>query len=256
MLINLALNARDAMSQGGRLDLATRRVELLEDAAALGLSPGCYVRVTVVDTGCGIAPEHIERIFDPFFTTKDVGKGTGLGLAVVHGAVRAAHGAIRVVSHPGEGASFSIWLPAASRVSSSTNRVVRAPRALRVLLVDDEQLVLSVVGQLLQACGATVHSFEDPVRASTWFAGGGLEVDLALLDGNMPRMTGWQLATRLREARPDLRVVALTGAATPEAIAAWHAAGVIHLLHKPVSREQLAEMLLRVGDESVVGPAD
>jgi signal transduction histidine kinase/ActR/RegA family two-component response regulator len=256
MLINLALNARDAMSQGGRLDITTRRVELLEDAATLGVSPGCYVRVTVSDTGCGIADADIERIFDPFFTTKEVGKGTGLGLAVVHGAVRAAHGAIRVNSHPGKGASFGIWLPAASRVSSSTNRVVRKPRTMRVMLVDDEKLVLNVVGQLLQACGATVHSFEDPLQAGTWFASGGLEVDLALLDGNMPGMTGWQLATRLREARPDLRVVALTGAATPEAIAAWHAAGVNRLLHKPVTREQLAEMLLQVDDDAGVVGAD
>ncbi|MBN8525232.1 MAG: response regulator [Planctomycetes bacterium] len=254
MLINLALNARDAMGQGGRLELATRRIDVQEDARSLGLEPGWHIRITVADTGIGIAPEHIERIFDPFFTTKDVGKGTGLGLSVVHGAVRSAHGAIRVASRVGEGTTFTIWLPASDRVSSAHVPVVRAPRALRVMLVDDEQLVLSVVGQLLEACGATVHSFDDPLRASTWFAGNGNDVDVALLDGNMPGMTGWQLAIRLREARPDLRVVALTGAATAEATAAWHAAGVNRLLHKPVTREQLAETLLQVGGEATPTP--
>jgi signal transduction histidine kinase/ActR/RegA family two-component response regulator len=256
VLINLALNARDAMPQGGRLEIVTERIDVVEDAAALGIAPGCYVRIMVGDSGCGIAAEHLERIFDPFFTTKDVGKGTGLGLSVVHGAVRVAHGAIRVESRPGAGTRFRIWLPASNRSSSSSIPIIRPSHGKRVMLVDDERLVLSVVGKLLEACGATVHSFDDPAQAGTWFASHGMEVDLALLDGNMPGMTGWQLATRLHEARPDLRVVALTGAATAEAIAAWHAAGVSRLLQKPMTRDQLSDMLAQATDAPAADDAD
>ncbi len=242
-LINLALNARDAMPEGGELEIATARVELAEEAERLGVPRGVYVRVSVHDTGLGIPPEHLERIFDPFFTTKPLGKGTGLGLSVVHGAVHAARGAIRVESHPGEGTVFRLWLPAASRVSSSQEPVVRSIVGLEVMLVDDEPVVLEVVGSLLRVCGATVHEFADPLAAGSWFAGHADDVGLALLDGNMPGLTGWQLAVRLREARPELVIVALTGAATAEAQAAWREAGVRRVLQKPVTRAQLQSVL-------------
>ena len=250
VLINLALNARDAMPDGGRLEITSERVELASDAGRLGVTPGAYVLVTVRDSGQGIAPEHLERIFDPFFTTKPLGKGTGLGLAVVHGAVHAAQGAMRVESQVGQGTAFRLWLPATSGTSSTSIPVSGSIAGLTVLLVDDEAVVLEVVGALMRACGATVHEFTEPAAASAWFAGHADEVSLALLDGNMPGLTGWQLAVRLREARPDLRVVALTGAATAEALAAWRAAGVGRVLQKPVNRAQLQAVLTEAREAS------
>jgi signal transduction histidine kinase/ActR/RegA family two-component response regulator len=242
VLINLALNARDAMPQGGKLRIATRRAATGE-TGGLGLPAGDYALVEVADTGSGIAPEHLERIFDPFFTTKELGKGTGLGLAVVHGLVNGSGGAIRVTSRPDEGTRFRIWLPTAGRASSSSVQAAQPASAPRVLLVDDEPVVLDVIGQLLEACGARVHQFDSPTAASAWFSGHPNDVDLAMLDGNMPELAGWQLARRLREARPGLRIVAMTGAATTEARAAWQAAGVSELLHKPVRRDRLLAVL-------------
>ena len=251
ILVNLALNARDAMPQGGQLVISTALEELQSDAGRLGLAPGTFVRISVADSGSGIAPEHLERIFDPFFTTKEIGKGTGLGLSVVHGAVTAAHGAIRVSSTIGEGSVFRIYLPAAPRILQHTSLPAGVPlRKLHVMLVDDETVVLDVVSQLLRSCGATVEQFDDPVRASAWFADNGLGIDLALLDGNMPGQSGWQLATQLKEARPELRIVALTGAATAEAQAAWLAAGITRVLQKPITREQILAVLAAVGEIS------
>ncbi len=240
-LINLALNARDAMPEGGRLEITSERIVV--QGGEHGLPQGPYVMVAVHDNGQGIAPEHLERIFDPFFTTKPLGKGTGLGLSVVHGAVHAAHGAVRVESQLGKGSVFRLWLPAGNATSSSQIPVQGTITGLSVLLVDDEPVVLEVVGALLRASGAEVHGFTDPAEAGAWFASHAAEVSLALLDGNMPGLTGWQLAVRLHEARPDLRIVALTGAATTEAEASWRAAGVPTILQKPVTRAQLQAVL-------------
>ncbi len=244
-LVNLALNARDAMPDGGRLEISSERA-IVAVGEAGGLAPGHYVVVAVRDSGQGIAPEHLERIFDPFFTTKPLGKGTGLGLSVVHGAVHAAQGAVRVESDLGKGSVFRLWLPAGNATTSSQIQAQGTIAGLSVLLVDDEPVVLEVVGALLRASGAEVHGFADPAEAGAWFASHASEVALALLDGNMPGLTGWQLAVRLREARPDLRIVALTGAATSEAEASWRAAGVPHILQKPVTRNQLQAVLAEV----------
>jgi signal transduction histidine kinase/ActR/RegA family two-component response regulator len=240
-LINLALNARDAMPEGGQLVISSELAQL--EAGEHGLPRGGYVVVAVRDTGQGIAPEIRERIFDPFFTTKPLGQGTGLGLSVVHGAVHAAQGAVRVESQPGTGTVFRLWLPAGT--ATTTNRIPAAGSiaGMRVLLVDDEPVVLAVVGELLRASGAEVHAASDPAEAGAWFASHAAEVSLALLDGNMPGLTGWQLAVRLREARPNLPIVALTGAATSEAEASWRAAGVTHILQKPATRAQLQAVL-------------
>ena len=204
----------------------------------------------MVDTGSGIAAEHLERIFDPFFTTKEIGKGTGLGLSVVHGAVTAAHGVVRVASQPDAGTTFRIYLPAGPRAVLPAVRPPGQAGPLRIMLVDDERVVLDVVGQLLQSCGATVEPFDEPGKAAAWFAGNGLGIDLAILDGNMPGMTGWQLAAQLKEVRPELRIIALTGAATAEAQAAWLASGITRVLQKPVTREQVMAMLAGIGDTS------
>jgi signal transduction histidine kinase/ActR/RegA family two-component response regulator len=245
LLINLALNARDAMPHGGRIEIATRRLAVAPDeAAGLGLPPGAYVLIAVSDSGAGIPPEVLPRIFEPFFTTKGPGKGSGLGLAVVHGIVTSARGAIRCDSRPGEGARFSVWLPAGSAESTRVHRKESAKRGLRVLLVDDEEPVLRVIEGLLAAVGASVIAIGEPARAEAWFLDHADEIDAVILDGNMPGIAGWQLAARLREIRDELPIIALTGAATDEAVQAWRAAGVERVLHKPVTRAQLEDALV------------
>ncbi|HAT09250.1 MAG TPA: hypothetical protein DCS97_01325 [Planctomycetes bacterium] len=245
VVVNLALNARDAMPQGGRLDITTRIILLAEGAEqkVLGLAPGKQVVIEVSDTGNGIPAERLERIFDPFFTTKDVGKGTGLGLAVVHGVVTRSKGAIRVESTVGKGTRFRIWLPVAADQPTERAPLRRPVAGLRILLVDDEEQIGQVIRRLLEACGCQVALFHDSNVVGAWFADHQDEVDVAMLDGNMPGLSGWQLAAHLLEQRPELPVIALTGAATSEALTAWHASGVTRVLTKPLGREQLQRVL-------------
>lgn len=247
VLVNLALNARDAMPQGGTLAIASARRRLGPDeAAALGLpAPGEWVQISVRDSGSGIPPEILERIFDPFFTTKPPGQGTGLGLSVVHGIVSAAGGAVRVESRVGEGTTFHLWLPPGAEAPARRRTTVVQGVLLgrTVLLVDDDQVVRLAVRELLRSLGAGVVAFADPREAESWFLDHSDEIHAALIDGDMPQLPGWQLAARLRDARPDLRIVALTGARTPEAEAAWQAAGVSAILEKPVTSVQLAAAL-------------
>jgi CheY-like chemotaxis protein len=247
VLINLALNARDAMPDGGRLSFTTAS-ERLDGARAaeLGVSAGDYVSIEVADTGQGIAREHLDRIFEPFFTTKELGKGTGLGLSVVHGVVRGAGGAVCVDSVVGRGTRFSLWLPATERTASVVRTPLPMADGLRVLLVDDDPIVLDVVGTMIEACGCSATRFSDPDEACAWFAAHALAIDVAVLDGNMPRLSGWQVAARLIELRPDLPVIALTGAATPDAREEWRTAGVPRVLAKPVTREVLTAVFAEI----------
>jgi CheY-like chemotaxis protein len=247
VLVNLILNARDAMPEGGRLRVTTRRQRIeAEEARAWDCKPGAGVQLMVEDSGCGIAREHREHIFEPFFTTKGVSKGTGLGLSIVYGTVRGLGGGIQVESEPGRGTIMRLWLPEAPAATIMKTPPPMAPAHHRILLVDDDPVVLAVVRELLNAGGCSVIPFGDPTAAAAWYAAHPGDADLALLDGNMPSLTGWQLAERLRAVRPDLPILALTGQATAEAVQAWHAAGVTHILQKPVTRDALNRELAAI----------
>ncbi|MCS6970014.1 MAG: ATP-binding protein [Planctomycetes bacterium] len=248
ILVNLALNARDAMPNGGQLEFSCRRVQVEgSEAQKLDLVPGDWVRISVRDTGTGIPPHILDRIFDPFFTTKPIGKGTGLGLSVVHGIVTKAGGRIRVESEVGKGTTFHLWFPAIKESSTRRRTTIAhdALAGLRVLFVDDDHVVRQVITGMLRTLGAHVHAFADPAEAEQWFAANSQVIDTALLDGDMPGIPGWQLASRLREQRRDLFIVAITGVKTPESEAAWNEAGVTVILEKPVSTMQLAEGLTK-----------
>ena len=218
VVLNLAVNARDAMPEGGALTIATGAETLDEQQAQLNpdASPGPHVWLSVSDTGCGIPPENLPRIFEPFFTTKNVGKGTGLGLATVYGITRQHRGWVTVNSEPGKGTTFRICLPAAagSRAGEKPAALqLQLPRgAETVLLVEDDLPVRLLVSNLLQRCGYTVLQAESGAAALRIWRENLEKIHLLLTDMVMPDgMTGRQLARQLQSEKPALKVIYTSG---------------------------------------------
>ncbi|MBX3275143.1 MAG: response regulator [Sandaracinaceae bacterium] len=213
ILLNLVLNARDAMrARGGTLTIRSSRSEVgPERAAALEVTPGSFVELTVADTGVGMEPAVLERIFEPFFTTKEPGKGTGLGLATVFGAVRQSGGGIEVSSEPGVGTTFRVLLPVGPgvpAVSPAPSVAAIAPR--RILLVEDEPDVATSLARMLRGHGHDVTACTTPSSGiAAWRRSGGFE--LLITDYLMPEMTGLELTERLRTDAPSLPVLVLSG---------------------------------------------
>jgi CheY-like chemotaxis protein len=216
MLLNLCINARDAMPAGGRLVLKTKRVDLTEKYCELHppAKPGTYVMFSVADTGCGISPEVKERIFEPFFTTKSVGKGTGLGLAMVYGCVQQHAGTINVYSEPNLGTTFKIYLPITADVDSVADEVVVAPAAggkETILIAEDEPLVRNLAVRILTRAGYSVLVAADGAEAVELFQANADVISLALLDAIMPKLTGRQVYERIKLIKPSLPVVFCSG---------------------------------------------
>ncbi len=217
VLLNLAINSRDAMPDGGRLIVRTRNVTL--DAAyaqqEIDLAPGDYVRLTVSDTGVGIPAEHVARVFDPFFTTKPTGEGTGLGLATVYGIVKGAGGHVHIYSEPGIGTAASALLPRAASsgqaVTARDRPTVPPAHGETVLVVEDEQPVRELTCRILVKHGYRVLSACDGPSALEVAAQHEGRIDLMLSDVVMPRMLGPELARALTQQRPDVQVVFMSG---------------------------------------------
>jgi PAS domain S-box-containing protein len=215
VLLNLVVNARDAMPRGGEVVIQTRVDEHAGEGPRRGLPPGRYVQLSVADNGRGIDPEHLPRIFEPFFTTKEVGKGTGLGLATVFGIVEQHGGWTDVESRLGVGTTFRVFLPAVSGYAPTKS----APAASlgtggteTVLLVEDDAAVRSVARRLLERAGYRVHEAETASAALEVWARHREEIDLVFTDLVMPGgMNGRELVERLRAARPGLRVIYSSG---------------------------------------------
>ena len=216
ILVNLAINARDAMPGGGRLSIALTNVSLDEDYALMHgeATPGPHVKLTVSDTGVGMDPEVMAHVFEPFFTTKPQGKGTGLGLATCYGSVRQAGGHMLVESTPGTGTTFSVFLPCVERSSSSTapapGRATRRRACETVLLVEDDSLVRALAARSLRAGGFSVLVAESGSQALA-IARETPSIDLLVTDVVMPGMGGKELAAELRAQRPSLRVLYVSG---------------------------------------------
>ncbi|HSA80855.1 MAG TPA: ATP-binding protein, partial [Geminicoccaceae bacterium] len=212
-LLNLALNARDAMPEGGRLRLGARNATLV-DSADDGLAPGDYVCLTVTDDGAGMDEATLARAADPFFTTKGVGKGTGLGLSMVQGVAAQSRGALRLASRSGSGTTAELWLPRAKGPPAITALpLAAAPAQLRpctILLVDDDALISMATSEMLKDLGHRVIEAPSGGRALE-ILGAGAAVDVVITDQAMPGMTGTQLAARIRAAWPDLPVIIATG---------------------------------------------
>jgi PAS domain S-box-containing protein len=216
VIVNLVINAADAMPAGGKLEIRTSNVEVdaAFSATHLGVSPGDYVCLTVSDTGHGMNKETVERIFDPFFTTKPVGKGTGLGLATVHGIVTQSGGKIWVYSEPGHGTTFKIFIPRSAEVArTATPRKSKRlrPASETILLVEDEESTRDAVHRSLVRAGYKVLIAENGVEALKIASSGSTDIALVLTDAMMPEMGGLELVARLRETRPDIAALMMSG---------------------------------------------
>ncbi|RYE94460.1 MAG: response regulator [Myxococcales bacterium] len=243
VVMNLAVNARDAMPDGGRLTLETSPVEL--DAAALAdhphALPGRYARLEVRDTGVGMNPATLARIFEPFFTTKDPGKGTGLGLAVVDGIIEQHEGFLEVASTPGLGTTFRVFLPeeVGERVSSVPGvRVVRGGSET-ILVAEDEPMVRSLAHEILTGLGYTVLLARDGVEAVEMFREHQRSCDLVMLDVVMPRLGGREAYAQIRALAPDMPVLLVTGYSPELAEQRSPDSDVTLVLQKPYDLELL-----------------
>jgi two-component system, cell cycle sensor histidine kinase and response regulator CckA len=255
IIMNLAVNARDAMPTGGKLKIETANIML--DAAYTRTHPGSkignYVLLAVTDTGAGMTPETLAHIFEPFFTTKERGKGTGLGLATVYGVVKQSHGYIWVDSAPGKGSSFKIYLPrhagsATAEEPSANSQELRGSET--ILLVEDAAPLKKLAQSFLETAGFRVLSAESGEQAMELAAKHGGVFDLLLTDVVMPGMNGRTLAEELSRRQPGLRVLYISG--YTDAFIAGH--GVleegIHLLHKPFTEDALIRRVREVIDGS------
>jgi PAS domain S-box-containing protein len=248
VLLNLAVNARDAMPDGGPLLVATANVELRAPAPYLGLAAGRYVTLSVKDGGVGMTPEVRARLFEPFFTTKD--HGTGLGLATVYGIVHQAGGAIRVESRPGAGSTFTVFLPA---TDERTARIVvpaaaAAPRGLgeTVVLAEDEDALRVLIARVLAGSGYRVISGRNGAEALEAVRASGGRVDVLLTDVVMPRMNGADLAARLSTEQPGVKVLFMTGHTEDGTLLDRFEAGETEIIQKPFTSEALLGHLRRL----------
>jgi CheY-like chemotaxis protein len=219
MLLNLAINAGDAMPEGGTLTISTRSVTAETAQADPPIAPGDYTRLRVSDTGVGMDAATLARVFEPFFTTKAKGRGTGLGLATVYGIVEQSQGAIRARSTPGAGATFDVFLPAthAAQTAPAPNAASKPPggsAAARVLLVEDDEMVRNLAARLLALDGYQIVQAGSADQALALTDRGEAAIDLLLTDVLMPGMSGVELAQKLRERFPGLPTVFMSGYAT------------------------------------------
>ena len=243
-LMNLIINARDAMPDGGRV-IVTGENRRLDSDAGLGLKPGEYVVLTVRDTGSGIPPDILEQVMEPFFTTKDVGKGTGLGLSMVYGFAKQSGGAIRIDSEVGKGTRVEIWLPRAPEVAAgiagkapALPRDVKDPgKALNILLVDDHEGVRATTAAMLEDLGHTVVQSSDGPEMLAQFGTNPEASDLIITDYAMPVVSGTEVIVRARELRPDMPAIIITGYADVKSIA--RRPENVHVLAKPFTPDQL-----------------
>jgi PAS domain S-box-containing protein len=254
LLVNLAVNARDAMGDGGRLTVATSRVPLIPAAAALlDVAPGPYVRLDVSDTGHGMTPEVRERVFEPFFTTKGLGEGTGLGLASVYGIVRQSGGAVDVVSAPDRGTTFTVLLPevpAARVVEPAAVRQGEVGGSETVLLVEDEPQVRVVVERMLSSLGYTVMVAGSADEAFAVLDAAPRQPDVLLSDLVMRGPSGRELYEQLAGRMPSLRVLFMSGHTDDTVLRHGVQHSEVAFLQKPFTRTALARRLRDVLDRA------
>ena len=255
VILNLCVNARDAMPSGGQLTLQAKNVVLDEHYAVMnrGAAAGNYVVIEVTDVGCGIPKAIVDRIFDPFFTTKEPGKGTGLGLSTVLGIVRSHGGFVNVYSEPGKGTTFRVYLPAHmdgnadEAAVSSTDRLPVGAGEL-VLVVDDESSILDITRQTLEAFGYRVLTAEDGAQAIGTYAQQSKDVAVVITDMMMPTMDGLMLIAALRRIDPGVKIIAVSGLNNNSHAANTAGKGGGHFLTKPYTAEELLVLLRKVID--------
>jgi PAS domain S-box-containing protein len=251
VLLNLCINARDAMAGEGTIRLAVRNARGQGNVCTSCRQKlaGSFVELSVRDSGPGIAPGVVDRMFEPFYSTKEVGKGSGMGLSMVHGIVHEHGGHVVVDTAPGKGATFRILLPDAQeaidefRAQRQQSREKKARLSGRVMVVDDESMVLEMMGDLLEGWGLEVTLKASGVEARQAFDAEPQRYDLVLTDQTMPRLTGLELARQIHDARPGTPVILYTGYGEEISDAQLASAGVRALARKPVEPAELLQLL-------------
>lgn len=243
VLLNLFVNAWQAMPGGGRLTVSTENAVLDQDyVTPYGIAPGTYVKLSVSDTGLGIEKEIQQKIFDPFFTTKEVGMGTGLGLASVYGIIINHGGIVNVHSEKGHGATFNIYLPVSAQTLSAAKKppeqVLRGTET--ILLIDDEKMVLDVAQQILVALGYTVYIAESGQSGLDLYSRHIEEIDLVILDMIMPNLSGRKTYDRLKEINPDLKILLSSGYSINGEAQKILDRGCFGFIQKPYNLKQLS----------------
>jgi CheY-like chemotaxis protein len=236
-----------AMQHGGTLSvsLAVRHRDATLALTTGELPAGDYVCLTVSDQGQGIEPQVLHRIFDPFFTTKGVGVGTGLGLSLVHGIVTDLGGGIDVASVPGTSTTFTVWLPWSGRALAQSQADSEIPLGdgQCILLIDDELALVHLGEEMLAALGYEAAGYTSSVQALAAFAAEPQRFDAVLSDETMPHLTGSQMALKLRQIRPDIPIVLMSGYVGPNIAALARQANVNELLPKPLVSRDIARTL-------------
>ena len=255
LLMNMAMNARDAMPGGGVLTFSTsvERIDEYSSAVHGGLPPGAYAKIDVADTGTGIQAAHLEKIFDPFFTTKEQGKGTGLGLAMVFGIVKNHGGHIGVESKVGAGTLFKVYLPlndqavkAEGMVPASTPEV-ESGRG-RILLIDDQETVREVCSAMLQTLGYLVSTACDGREGVEFYRRSGSNIDLVIIDMIMPNLGGRDCFREIKAMNPEVKAILSTGFSLDGAVQEIINEGIIGFIQKPYRLEQLSHAVSKAMD--------
>ncbi|WP_396134279.1 response regulator [Chamaesiphon sp. VAR_48_metabat_135_sub] len=247
VFMNLCVNARDAMPDGGRLSITAENISIDENYTGIHLDAhtGAYVLVTIADTGMGIPPNLLDRIFDPFFTTKDIGKGTGLGLATANGIVKSHHGFIDVVSEVDKGAQFKVYLPATDSCAAAS--IINSEPPLGdgelILVVDDEVPIQEIAKATLEIHGYQVITASDGIEAISLYAQHKQEIGVVLMDMMMPSLDSVTLIRTLSKLNPQVQIIAMSGLATNEAVKKTMSEGVKAFLAKPFTALELLNLV-------------
>jgi nitrogen-specific signal transduction histidine kinase/CheY-like chemotaxis protein len=251
--VNLANNAAYAMrEEGGTLSIGLSSITIGSDSPfEESMRPGRYVKLTVKDTGTGIHPEVQKRMFEPFFTTKEQGQGTGMGLAVAYGIVKAHNGVIEVESEVGKGSMFTVLLPQYDVLSTKEQEEetsLACPRKERILFIDDERAVVEITKTVLERLGCHVTAFTDASEALNAFIEHPDSFDLIITDQTMPGMTGTALAKEALDLRKDIPIILCTGYSETVSPKKAKEVGIRELIMKPLTKQEIAEAIRRVID--------
>ncbi len=243
VMLNLAVNARDAMAQGGTLTFSSELVG--SDSASGSAKVTRYVRIGVSDTGCGMDSATLARAFEPFFTTKPPGKGTGLGLASVYGTIKSHNGLIEVDSQVSKGTTFSLLLPLVEPQKQGLaylgGAIVRGTG--NILVVDDDDLILKVVNAMLKELGYTPHIEGNPSKAVSWYSEHCHEINLVIIDMNMPQMSGYECVTALKKINPNVVICMATGYNLASDTQKIISRGIAGFIQKPFNLSELSQTL-------------
>ncbi|MCM8540640.1 MAG: response regulator [Lentisphaeraceae bacterium] len=252
-ILNIAINAGHAMPKGGELTFSTSIIDI-EEESQYNLPADCYACVKISDTGIGMSKEVMERIFEPFFTTKEKDKGTGLGLSATYGTIQQHGGAIVVDSELGKGSSFTILLPASQERSLDDfqhGRKLNNLSSTRVLLIDDEEVILFTVSEILNALNCKVTTASDGQKGIDIYKANPDEYDIIILDKIMPRMNGMEVYLKLKEIKEDVKVILASGYSEEQAQDILDA-GVSAFIRKPYSMSTLSENLAKLINQAPI----